>query len=179
MPTFSDSLHIADVRFVEPAWFADERGRFCETFRREWFPQRTWEAMQCNRSENRPNVLRGIHYHFHQVDYWQVLAGAIEVGLVDLRASSPTFLRSETLRLDAATGRGVYIPPGVGHGFHSAVPSTLLYVVDQYYDGGDEWGVRWNDPDLRIGWQCPSPILSARDEANPLWRDVPAANRPT
>ncbi len=169
---------IADVQVVHPRWFADQRGRFCETFRTEWFPQRSWQAMQCNRSESRAGVLRGLHYHFRQVDYWQLLAGTIEIGLADLRRSSPTFGQSTLLTVDADSGLGIYIPPGVAHGFHSLSPATLLYVVDQYYDGQDEHGVIWNDPELAIPWSTRNPVLSARDQANPAWQAVPADLRP-
>ena len=169
---------IADVQLVHPRWFEDNRGRFCETFRKEWFPQRSWQAIQCNRSESRAGVLRGLHYHFHQVDYWQLLAGTIEVGLADLRSSSPTFGQSILLTVKADSGLGIYIPPGVAHGFHSLSPATLLYVVDQYYDGQDEHGVIWNDPGLAIRWSTNNPLLSDRDMENPQWLAVPADLRP-
>lgn len=178
MTRIAESRHIADVQFVMPQWFEDNRGRFCESFRKAWFPQRTWEAMQCNRSESAQHVLRGLHYHFRQVDYWQVLDGTIEIGLVDLRPSSPTYLQSELLQVAGDTGRGVYIPPGVAHGFYSMTRAVVMYIVDQYYDGRDELGVQWNDPDLGVAWSCASPILSARDRANPRWRDISPPQRP-
>ncbi len=169
---------IADVQLVHPQWFEDSRGRFCETFRKAWFPQRSWQAMQCNRSESRAGVLRGLHYHFHQVDYWQLLTGTMEVGLADLRRSSPTFGHSVLLRVDAESGLGIYIPPGVAHGFHSLVPITLLYIVDRHYDGEDEHGVIWNDSELAVDWSTDAPLLSARDQKNPAWQAVPANLRP-
>lgn len=178
MARIAESLSIADVLWIRPQWFEDDRGRFCEAFRQEWFPQRAWDAVQCNRSESRPHVLRGLHYHCRQADYWQVLHGALRIGLVDLRASSATYLQGELREVDAASGVGVFIPPGVAHGFYSLTQATLWYVVDQYYDGQDERGVRWNDPALALEWGCAAPILSARDAANPLWRDVGTAHRP-
>ena len=63
----------------------DERGRFMETFRREWLPAMNWDRIQTNRSDSRAGVLRGLHYHFHQIDYWVVVSGSIRVGLADLR----------------------------------------------------------------------------------------------
>ena len=56
-----------------------------ETFRVEWFPQVNWDRMQSNRSDSKAGVLRGLHYHFKQIDYWYATRGNIRVGLVDLR----------------------------------------------------------------------------------------------
>jgi len=41
-----------------------------ETFRKDWFPERTWEIVQTNRSDSIAGVLRGLHCRFKQVDYW-------------------------------------------------------------------------------------------------------------
>ncbi len=159
---------------VELRPHADERGRFTETFRKEWFPQRAWTHIQMNRSDSRAGVLRGLHYHFNQVDYWYVLAGSIRVGLADLRRSSPCFGRATTIDLDADKGRGLYIPSGVAHGFLALTDVTLIYVVDNYYDGGDEFGLTWDDPDTAVEWNLSAaPLLSGRDAANPRLQDIP------
>lgn len=178
VPRFSPCPEIADVSLVHPQWFEDSRGRFCESFRNEWFPQRNWEEMQSNRSESSEGVLRGLHYHFRQVDYWQVLAGTIEVGLADLRASSPTYGKSALIRVEANSGLGIFIPPGIAHGFLSLTAATLLYLVDRYYDGTDEYGVIWNDRELDVNWSTREPLLSERDKKNPTWRMVPSKLRP-
>ena len=111
------STHIEDVYTVPIKTFADERGRFMETFRREWFPWINWDRMQSNRSESKRHVLRGLHYHLHQIDYWYVVNGVIRVGMVDLRPSSPTHMAVETLEIGEANNIGVFIPVGVAHGF--------------------------------------------------------------
>ena len=67
---------------------------------------------------------------------------------------------------------GVFIPCGVAHGFVALTPATLTYLVDNYYDGGDELGVAWNDPDLAVPWGVSEPILSGRDQQNPLWKEI-------
>ncbi|NJN34053.1 MAG: dTDP-4-keto-6-deoxy-D-glucose epimerase, partial [Saprospiraceae bacterium] len=65
MATIIQSERIADVKFVQLKAFGDERGRFLETFRKAWFPERSWEIFQTNRSDSKAGVLRGLHYHFH------------------------------------------------------------------------------------------------------------------
>ena len=73
---------------------------------------------------------------------------------------------------------GVYIPSGVAHGFVALTPATLTYLVDNHYDGADELGVAWNDPDLAVAWGVSEPILSARDQQNPRWKEIPADKMP-
>ena len=68
---------------------ADDRGAFRELFRRSWIPGMR-EAVQLNLSRSRPGVLRGLHFHRRQADYWAVLEGEALVGLYDLRKDSPT-----------------------------------------------------------------------------------------
>jgi dTDP-4-dehydrorhamnose 3,5-epimerase len=179
MPLITESETIPGILLVQLKPFADDRGRFIETFRKEWFPQREWRNVQTNRSESRAGVLRGLHYHFNQVDYWYLFSGRVRVGLADLRPDSPGYRRTETIEFDAADNRGLFIPVGVAHGFLALTDAILFYIVDNYYDGGDEFGLAWNDPDIVVRWQPESaPLISGRDAANPRFADIPADKRP-
>ncbi|RME76366.1 MAG: dTDP-4-keto-6-deoxy-D-glucose epimerase [Chloroflexi bacterium] len=178
MPQIQESSLIKDVLIVTLKPFADERGRFMETFRKEWFPQRSWEIVQTNRSDSKAGVLRGLHYHFKQVDYWYVVNGRIRAGLCDLRPGSPTYMAVQTVEMGEENQVGLFIPVGVAHGFVALTDATLTYLVDNYYDGADEYGVAWNDPDIALPWGVDAPVLSARDAANPRLRDIPPEKLP-
>lgn len=169
---------IKDVYVVTLTPYGDERGRFMEIFRKEWFPQRTWEVVQSNRSDSRAGVLRGLHYHFQQVDYWHLLKGQIRAALYDLRPDSPTSGTAFTIDLDGDKPAGLFIPQGVAHGFVALTDITLMYIVDKYYSGQDEFGVAWNDPDIAMPWGVAEPMISARDAANPFLKDIPFERRP-
>lgn len=158
----------------------DERGRFMETFRREWLPAVHWDRIQTNRSDSRAGVLRGLHYHFHQIDYWVVINGSIRAGLADLRQTSPTCGAALTLDMSADQPFGLFIPSGVAHGFYAVTDCTLMYLVNNYYDGGrDELGVAWDDPELGLDWGLDAPpILSGRDQQNPRLHDISPSLRP-
>jgi dTDP-4-dehydrorhamnose 3,5-epimerase len=161
--------NIAGVFTVDLQVFGDARGRFSEMFRDEWFPERDWGKIQVNRSHSSANILRGLHYHHLQADYWHPLAGTIRAGLYDLRPKSPTYKTGETFDIAGEDFIGLFIPPGVAHGFYSVTDLTLIYVVDHYYDGADELGVAWNDPELGLNWGIPAgtePIVSERDASN-------------
>jgi dTDP-4-dehydrorhamnose 3,5-epimerase len=153
--------------------FPDARGRFMETFRREWFPWVDWTDMQSNRSESKAGVLRGLHFHRNQIDYWYVISGRVRVGMVDLRRSSPTYRATQMLEIGDHNNIGVFIPTGVAHGFYALTDTILTYLVNQYYDGKDELGVAWDDPVLRLDWGVDSPMLSPRDQNNPSIATMP------
>ena len=148
----------------ELAVHADERGRFIETFRKEWVPGGR-EMIQANRADRQAGCVVGLHFHRFQADWWYVVLGTARVVLHDLRVGSPT--DGETMCFDLAGNepRGVYIPPGVAHGFASLTDVTLTYLVDGYYDPADELGVAWDDPDIGADWGVVDPVLSARDNA--------------
>lgn len=173
------SHQINGVYTVPIKAFTDERGQFMETFRREWFPWINWDRIQSNRSDSKKDVLRGLHYHHHQIDYWYVSRGVVRVGMVDLRPSSTTYRAIETLEIGDTNNVGVFIPAGVAHGFLALTDVTLTYLVNNYYDGGkDEHGVAWNDPDINIPWGIESPQISPRDLQNRRLKDIPQETLP-
>ena len=77
----------------------------------------------------------------------------------------------------------VEIPAGVAHGFLALEPLTLVYLVTNEYDGTDELGFAWDDPDAAVPWPpAPGtadgrPMVSARDATNPSLRELAARVR--
>lgn len=157
---------IAGVYVVTPQVFGDSRGQFVETYRREWIPGAR-EMIQSNRADRRAGALVGLHYHLHQADYWYVPFGTARMVLHDLRAGGPTDGATFTLDLSGENHLGVYIPPGVAHGFAALTDMTITYLVDGYYNPADELGIAWNDPNVTADWGFSDPVLSDRDQANP------------
>jgi dTDP-4-dehydrorhamnose 3,5-epimerase len=144
----------------------DDRGALTELFRQSWLPPGI-SMVQANLSTSRAGVLRGMHFHRHQADYWIVLEGVAFVGLFDLRAGSPTERGTATITLDATAGlHALYIPPGVAHGFCAITEMRLQYLVTGEFTGTDEHGFSWNDPELGIRWPVAEPIVSERDSSN-------------
>jgi len=160
---------IAGAVLVSLPRFPDDRGWFSEAFRQEWLPGDR-PMLQGNLSFSRAGVLRGLHFHLRQADYWFVCKGRMLVGLFDLRGGSPTEGERFEVWLDdgeAGPARGLYVPPGVAHGFFAATDVLMQYLVDRVYDGGDELGVAWNDAAIGIAWPAADPVLSDRDRGNP------------
>jgi dTDP-4-dehydrorhamnose 3,5-epimerase len=157
---------IDGVKVVDLQVHADVRGSFVEFYRESWLTTDR-PALQGNISRSTTGSLRAMHFHRRQWDYWFVLSGEAFVALVDLRAGSPSERATTTLRLSGDLPRGLFIPPGVAHGFLAETDLVLEYLVDRYFDGTDEWAIAWNDPALGIDWPAAEPILSDRDRSNP------------
>jgi len=169
---------IEGVQIVELDVHGDERGFFVETYRREWL-QNCKEMIQANRADRKSGSIVGLHYHLHQSDYWYVPFGVARAMLHDLRKGSPTIGVTEFFDLGEDqknqgpyNHHGLYIPSGVAHGFSALSDMTITYLVDGYYNPDDELGLAWNDPAIRADWGVSSPVVSKRDQKNPLLRDI-------
>jgi dTDP-4-dehydrorhamnose 3,5-epimerase len=182
MPTVTPSPVIEGVIVVTPDVHGDERGCFVETYRRSWIPDGR-EMVQSNRADRAAGCIVGLHFHLHQADYWYVPVGSARVVLHDLRTGAPTDGATLTLDLGRLPGgghdhRGVYIPPGVAHGFAALTDLTITYLVDGYYNPADELGLAWDDPTVEADWGITDPVLSARDADNPNREGLDPSRRP-
>jgi len=97
------------------------------------------------------------------------LQGEIWDVAVDLRQTSPTFLRWHAERLSADNHRSLLIPEGCAHGFQTLVDDcVLVYCHSAAYAPAMEGGVRYDDPALAIVWPLNARDLSQRDLHHPL-----------
>jgi dTDP-4-dehydrorhamnose 3,5-epimerase len=177
VPSVNESSEIAGVLIVDMDVHGDDRGTFVETWRREWFPGAA-DMMQASRSDKSAGSVVGLHYHLRQADFWCAVQGRARVVLHDLRASSPTRGMTMLFELTGDGHRGVYVPPGVAHGFAALSDFVLWYMVDRYYDPDDELGVAWDDPELAIDWGVAAPVVSERDRSNPRRSEIPEDRQP-
>ena len=163
---------------VEPRVFEDERGFFMETwnarrYRQHGLPER---FVQDNVSFSRKGVLRGLHFQnpHPQGKLVSVLRGEVFDVAVDLRKDSPTFGQWTSVILSAENHRQFYVPEGFAHGFAVLSDAALVhYKCTDFYDPAGDAGLRWDDPDLAIDWPVKDPVLSAKDAAAPLLKEVP------
>lgn len=133
--------------------FKDERGVFTEPYRfgKGGDPIEESKKQQINIVYSNADVIRGMHYHTRQYDYWFMAQGSIIGNFVDLRQDSSTFLKTERLRLSG--WKGVLIPPGVAHGYMTHDDDAVLcYIVTNHYDGSDEYKIKYDDPALGLMW---------------------------
>jgi dTDP-4-dehydrorhamnose 3,5-epimerase len=163
---------VVGALLITPVVHGDERGSIVETFRQEWLPADAPMMVQANRAERRGGAVVGLHYHRNQADYWHLVSGVARVVLHDLRVTSPSFAMTWTHDLRGDVPQGIYVPPGVAHGFSTLTDVVLTYLVDQVYTPDDEQAVAWNDPEIAADWGVTDPILSERDCVAPQRRAI-------
>ena len=149
------------VRYGAIARHGDSRGAFRELWRASVFPTLTPEEtgapagneprfVQANVSTSAAGVLRGLHYHRRQLDYWVVGSGRAFIALVDVRpvvaGRGAAVVETRELGVDES----VVIPAGVAHGFLALEPLEMIYLVTNEFDGSDELGFAWDDPAVGV-----------------------------
>ena len=174
-------LAIADIRIIRPKKFADPRGFFSETYNKQQFADAGihLDFVQDNHVlSTAVGVVRGLHYQgspFAQDKLVRVVRGRIFDVAVDLRRASSTFGKWVAAELSAAEWNQILIPIGFAHGLCVLEPDTeVVYKVTNHYSAKHDFGIRWNDPDLKIEWPVPEQrvLLSDKDKAQPLFRNA-------
>jgi len=157
---------------LEPA--EDDRGAFARTYCRESFASHGLEPceIQCNISRNtRRATLRGMHWQAEpggEAKLIRVGRGAIHDVVVDIRPSSPTYLRAVGVELNERNNLQLYVPPGFAHGFVTLADDTeVVYQMSRAYAPDLARGARWNDPAFAIDWPIEPTIISERDRSHP------------
>jgi dTDP-4-dehydrorhamnose 3,5-epimerase len=116
--------------------------------------------------------IRGMHYQYPpntEIKVARCISGAVFDVIIDLRKGSKTFLHWVSTELSAEKKNMIYIPEGFAHGFQTLTENCeLIYFHSEYYAAGNEGGIRYNDPFLKIKWPLTVTEVSDRDNNNPL-----------
>ena len=126
-------------------------------------------------SKSKKNVLRGLHMQKKnpQGKYISVIKGGILDVVVDCRKNSKTFGKHYKIIISEKNAKSIYVPPGFIHGFVGLKKENIvLYSCTNYRDKNSEFGVIWNDKDLKIDWGVKKPILSSKDRNNLQFKDI-------
>lgn len=162
---------IPGVWVLEPTVFADARGYFMETYRKEDFDKNisVTDFIQDNQSKSSYGVLRGLHYQkgeWSQAKLVRVLQGCVVDVAVDIRKSSPTFCHYVMVELSADNQRQLFMPRGFAHGFVVlSEEAVFTYKVDNAYMPSAEASIRFDDPSVAVPWPVKKEemLLSPKD----------------
>ena len=165
-----EETSLPGVLLIEPQVFADGRGFFMETWRRERYAEAGLPDLsaQDNLSCSRRGVLRGLHLQSPraQAKLCQVLEGEVYDVVVDVRRGSPHFGRWLGVKLSSDPCRQLFIPEGFAHGFCVLSERALFaYKCSDLHDPDAEITIRWDDPELAIDWPVEAPRVSDKDAA--------------
>ena len=172
-------LNIPGVTLLEPRVHGDARGWFYEMYSQSTLAALGINAafVQDNRSFSaQQGTLRGLHCQAAPAAQGKLLSctrGRILDVAVDARRDSPTYLQWVSVELSAENKRQLWIPRGCLHGFVTLCDDVeVFYKVDAPYSPEHDRTVRWDDPVFDIDWGVAQPILSQKDAAAPLWREL-------
>lgn len=170
---------------ITPTVHGDARGHFFEWLTDKGFRSfagHRLDVRQANCSVSAAGVLRGLHFAqvpLSQAKYVTCVRGSVFDVVVDIRVGSPTFGQWDSVLLDDAEHRTIYISEGLGHGFLALQDnSTVMYLCSAEYNPGREHTICATDPALGIDWPLvagAAPTLSERDAAAPSLEEVRAS----
>ena len=155
---------------IETSKVADERGSFINSWNKKEFHENNLEVnlTECNIAfNNKKGTIRGLHYQIPPYDGAKLvrcIKGKIFDVAVDLRKKSPTFKKVYSLILSEKNNKSLYIPPGFAHGFLTLNDENIIcYSCTEYRSIGNEYGVAYNDPSLKIKWPRQKVIITKKD----------------
>lgn len=169
---------IKDVYEITPVIFGDNRGYFMETYKKAVLDQAglVYDFVQDNESKSKKGVLRGLHFQkeFPQAKLVRCLEGEVFDVCVDLRKNSETYGQYVGVILSKEKGNQLMIPRGFAHGFLVlSETTTFFYKCDELYHKEDEYGIKWNDPDIGIIWpNIEEILLSEKDQKQPSLKEA-------
>lgn len=151
--------------------FEDQRGTFVKTYHQGAFEQAgvsvTFAEQYCSTSGR--GIIRGLHFQTPPHEHAKLvycLSGTVFDVVLDLRRGSPTFGQTATFKLDPAGAAGLFIPPGLAHGFQALTSEALmLYNVTSMHAPEHDQGVRWDS--CGIQWPLACAGVSSRDASFP------------
>lgn len=166
--------------------FGDHRGLFEVLYEETSISRHLTEGtrfVQDNISCSHRGVLRGMHFQkdpYAQGKLVTCISGEIYDVVVDIRPSSPDFLKWEGFTLSQENGHHLYVPPGFAHGFLAMTDAAIVhYKVTKEYRPDAECTIAWNDKDIAIDWPLDeAPIISSKDEVYDKAIDILALKKP-
>ncbi|WP_104130364.1 dTDP-4-dehydrorhamnose 3,5-epimerase family protein [Cryobacterium sp. N21] len=169
-------LSIPDSYEITPKQFGDDRGVFLEWYRFDRLEERVGHSLllaQANTSISKRGAVRGIHFSDlppGQAKYVTAVSGAVLDFVIDIRIGSQTFGQWDSVLLDDADRRAVYIAEGLGHCFVALTDNaTVSYLVNSTFNPGREHGISPLDEEIALVFppEAGELLLSPKDTEAP------------
>lgn len=168
------SQTIEGLVLIAPEVFSDDRGAFRRNFCSKELKELgiDFTVRQGNISENPTRLtLRGFHFQKQPSGESKILtpvSGDLYNVVVDLRASSKTFLQWAGLEISSGRRESLHVPAGCANAFLTMSDNTVVhYYMGDYFRPETYSGFRFNDPMFKIEWPREPAIISKRDASFP------------
>lgn len=170
---------LPSVLLIRPRIFPDDRGTFLETWQWSRYAEAGIDAtfVQDNVATSRRGVIRGLHYQQPdpQGKLVMVYHGEVFDVAVDIRRGSTTFGQWVGAYLSSENGHQLWIPEGFAHGYAVVSETAVVgYKCTRPYNPDGDAAIRFDDPEIGVGWGVDDPILSEKDRNAPSLAEVPA-----
>jgi dTDP-4-dehydrorhamnose 3,5-epimerase len=167
-------LDLPGVWLIAPEPHVDQRGLFRRHFCADEFAKHGIAATvaQGNVSENpQLGTLRGFHFQAAPDDEAKTLScvsGAIYDIVVDLRPSSPAFMKWQAVEISAADRLSLHVPAGCANAWLTSAPNTSVhYYMSKSYNHSAGRGFRYDDPAFGFKWPMAPRVISDQDRSYP------------
>ena len=163
--------NIIGVVHTELNPYVDNRGSFTkviDSVKLKTTYNLEFKAQQTMISRNlKKGTIRGMHYQAFPIMETKIVScteGRILDVIVDLRPSSPTYMKIDRILLDAKDPSILIIPAQCAHGFQTIEDnSNLIYSSNVDYKQELDVGINPMSVELKDIWQLEPTEISARD----------------
>ncbi|MAE82851.1 MAG: dTDP-4-dehydrorhamnose 3,5-epimerase [Flammeovirgaceae bacterium] len=161
------------VKEIIPERFDDFRGSYLELYDSKKFEDVTnVRFIQDDISISKKNVLRGLHGDIRTTKLVTVLKGTGYALIADNRKDSPTYRKWEAFTLSDKNMKMLLLPPGIGNSILAMDEEIIYYYKqDSHFAEGQQFTIKWDDPQWNFWWPIKNPILSMRDERGEYAKD--------
>lgn len=163
------------VYHIEPKPIEDDRGYFERLFCEDDFKEIGFykKIVNINHSYTKQKgSVRGLHFQYPPFSETKIvfcIKGSILDIAVDIRASSPTFLKHHSQVLTSEKRDMLFMPEGFAHGFQTLEDDVeLLYLHTNFYDKNSEGAINILDSILNINFPLEIKDISEKDKNNPF-----------
>lgn len=170
---------ISGSYIIELQKHIDERGFFARAGCADEFSLYgiSFDFVQMNLSFNaKSGTLRGLHMQLppnEEAKLVRCIQGEIWDVAIDLRATSPTYMKSFGIELTSDNRKAFYIPEGCAHGYLTRVDnSEVQYLTTARYAPDSEVSIIWNDEALNIKWPDQPELISEKDKTALKYTDI-------
>ncbi|MGN0529078.1 MAG: dTDP-4-dehydrorhamnose 3,5-epimerase [Eubacterium sp.] len=167
-------LEIPEIKIIEPTYFEDYRGYYCESYSQRTLSQYGINPVFVQDGHSlslKKGIIRGIHFQKNpkaQLKLVRCTRGSVMDYAVDLRKGSPTYKKWVCTELSADNRKQLLIPRGFGHAFITLEDNCeVQYKVDELYYPELDRSIAYNDPEIGIDWGTDSPVVSEKDTKAP------------
>lgn len=158
--------NLEGVKLIIPERFEDHRGSYMEIFDSKKFNTVTDKLfVQDDISISNKGVLRGLHGDRRTTKLVTVVNGSGYALIADNRPDSATFGKWQAFTLSRQNKQMLLLPPGIGNSVLALEDNMIYYYKqDTHFVDGEQFTIKWDDPEWNFWWPTKRPVLSMRDE---------------